>query len=139
MAAQAIGYILLAIAAAGTAHEQRKATKQQEKARKLQERIANVKAARERARLVREQTKLRAQVISQAEQQGSSVSSGTQGVQASLQTQLSSNVGFLNTIQNLQGAASQKLQSAADRQSRAGTYQAIGNFATTGLQTGMFS
>jgi len=109
----------------GGAISQRKAAKAQAKAQRTQQRIADIKAARERRSQVAEARRARAQIESQAGVSGIQGSSGAIGAQSSVQSQLASNLSFLDNVQSLSQQTSIFNQQAAKAQSNAATAGAI--------------
>ena len=115
LAAAAIGAALQTYASVESAG----AAKDAEKARRGSEELTK---QRERLQAVREARIRRAEVASAAEQQGASGSSGAVGAQASIGTQLQSNLGFIESQANYAGQ-----QSAAQlRFNRAGLISGFG-------------
>ena len=93
------------------------AQRQQKKARRSQQRIADLQADRQRRAQLREARIRRAQVENIAAQTGTAESSGEIGATGAIQSQLASNLSFLDQTQTLSNRASSALQSASDIQS----------------------
>lgn len=127
----------LIIASLGV-QQQRQARKEQREASKIESRIGEVKARRERVRQVQEQRILQARVASQASAGGTETTSSTQGVQASLQSQLGANLSFLDQTQEATRQISRRLQTAADFQSNASSAFAISSSLSQTQGTGIF-
>jgi hypothetical protein len=109
-----------------------KAAKRAERARRGQEELEQ---ARARLQAIREARIRRAEIAQQAEAQGAATSSGAQGAQASIGTQLQANLGFIATS-NRNAATISNAQLQANRaaligqlgQSFAGLGQSIASF-----------
>jgi len=124
---------------AASVAQAKSAQSDQRKAQKVQSRIEEVKARKERVRQVQEQRILQARAQSSAESGGTGTSSTTAGAQASLQSQLGANLGFLDMSNNANRVSSRFLQKASRHQSNVGTFGALANFATTAASTGLGS
>jgi len=111
--------------ATGGAISQRKAAKAQAAAQRTQQRIADIKASRERRKQVAQARQARAQIESQAGAAGIAGSSGAIGAESSVQSQLGSNLSFLDQVQSLSQQTSIFNQQAAKAQSNAATAGAI--------------
>jgi len=120
---------ILAISTVAGLSESRKASKQQRRANRVQQRAAAIQNARQRrqgrAQAIRSAATLEAQGVAS----GTSGSSTVAGRQASLQTQLSSNLSFQGQLESLDRAKFSALNAASKAQSNAATFSAIANFA----------
>ena len=126
--------IAIGLAVAGTvgsAIQGRKAEKAQKRARQLQERQEKLKQRREELRARREARIEQARIAQAGANVGASGSSAVVGGVASLQSQLSSNLSFLNESGNLAQQQSRFLQKAANAQARAGEFGAVANLGFT--------
>lgn len=122
-------YASLAVSAASAykQHESsQEAAREQKKAQKLSQKRADIKAARARYQAIREARIKRAEATVQAEAGGVMDSSGFAGGVGSARTQIAAGVGESLQLQGLAGKESAALQSAADAQSQAATWGAIG-------------
>ena len=126
--------VAVGVGAASTIHsiqQQKKSAKNQKKAQQAQQRIQEVKAARERRKQVREAQVAQAQVEAGAQASGVTQTSAAVGGAGSIQTQLGSNLSFLDQVGELTQQTSIFNQRAASASSRAATSQAV---AGLGLQ-----
>lgn len=136
--------IEVAIAAAGLALsgvsmvQQRKqakrsaaATRRAEEARMKQEEL---KQARERRQQVREARIRQGQVAQTTALQGAATSSAAAGGVASLQSQLASNLGFLDQAGAISGEIGAARTQAAQAQFRAQEFGALGSFGSSVFQ-----
>ena len=109
--------------AAGSVAKQREETRaarrDANRARDAERRLQNVKASRERRKAVRAARIQRAQIESGAVASGTSNTSGFAGGAGGVQTQLASNLSFLNTAQQLTNEQSIFKQRAANHEGRA--------------------
>lgn len=132
-AATVIAGIGLAISAGSTAlsiSAQNKQQKAQKKAAAYQKQIDNLQAARQRVQAIR-QARLAAGSISQAaENQGASTSSAALGALGSIESQLNSNLSFLDSANRLSDQAGVQLGKAAKYGQRANTISQVGAVAS---------
>lgn len=120
--------LVVALIGTGASYAQgEKAAKVQKNANKMRQRAQELAAARERRKQVQEARQIRAQLV--ARNQASGTSQSTSAVQGlgGVNTQLQSNLSFLDTSTQLSAQESAFNQEAASRQSRAANYQAIGS------------
>lgn len=126
--------IISAVIAAGTgiaSHQQQaRAAEKQEEANKLRERIADIRAQREKGRQIRAQRIAQAQVLSQQATSGTS-GTGTSGLISSTQSQLSSNLSFLDLSRSTQGNIFDLEQSAQRNRTRANIFTTGGQAVST--------
>lgn len=136
--ALAIGSTAVMAYSAYKGHEaQKEAAKEQKKANKEQRKMANLQAARERREQFRQARAAQGSLLSQGVAQGVSASSGVQGGISSISSQLGQNVSFLDQTAYHADQASIFSQRAADAQTKAAKWQAVGQLAGTGLQLGL--
>lgn len=112
MVDQTTALIVSAVAGAGSAISQHQAARQQKKARRVQSRMADIEAQRQRQQQVREARIKRAQLAAGAQASGVENTSSLAGAQSGLQTELASNLSFINTTQKMGNQASGYLQRA---------------------------
>ena len=118
--------IISALATTASVVSQRQAARAQKKARRVQSRMADIEAQRERQQQVREARIKRAQLAAGAQASGVENTSSLAGAQSGLQTQLASNLSFINTTQQMGNQASGYLQKAADYSSMGNLFGAVG-------------
>lgn len=103
----------------------------QKRALQFQQRADEVKQNREKRQAIREQ-RIKAAAIAQAgANQGAVTSSAVVGGQASLQSQLSGNLSFLDTMGSLNNSASRANQQALDAGAKAQTWGALAGLGGT--------
>lgn len=105
--------------------EEREASKDQKRAREAERRMQAIKMQRERRRQVREAQRIQAQTEAAAVATGTSKTSAVAQAQGSIQSQLASNLSFLDQMEQLTNKQSIFMQRAADHQRRAGTAGSI--------------
>jgi len=103
---------------------QRDASKEQKKARKVEQRLQRAKAARERRAQIRQAQQAQAQIETGAVATGTQQTSAAAGGVGSVQTQLASNLSFLNQSEQAAKQISIFQQAAADDRERAQAYGA---------------
>lgn len=130
--APAIFAAISAAATVATAVVQYGAAKDQQKAQKQLQRQAALKAARERIQQIRQARIKAAQIEQQGEGAGVSASSGVQGGVGSVQSQLGSNLNFMDVTQIYGNKATNYLADAAKANSLANTISAVGSLAYSG-------
>lgn len=108
--------------------QQQKAAKAQRDANALQQRKADNEAQQARIAQMREARIRRAQLLAGAGGMGGG-SSGLSGAQASVTSQMASNIGLINQTQYFANEISAKNQQAADHASRAQTYSSVADLA----------
>lgn len=106
---------------------QRDAAKEQRKARKVEQRLQRAKAARERRAQIRQAQQAQAQIEAGAVATGTQQTSAAAGGVGSVQTQLASNLSFLNQSEQAAKQISIFQQEAADDLTRAEVYGAAKN------------
>ena len=129
-AATTIALVGLGAAAAGTVYsgvQQGRAAKATQRSAALDRQRMNLQNARERREAVRQSRLASAQAEMAASNQGVQGSSSAQGGQASIVSQLSSNLSFLDRFNTLSDQASQQIGYANKFQQKAQTGQAISN------------
>ena len=115
-----------AIAGTASAVSQHQAAQKQKKARRVQSRMADIEAQRQRQAQVREARIKRARLAAGAQASGVENTSSLAGAQSGLQTELASNLSFINTTQQMGNQASGYLQRAADYGSMGNLFGAVG-------------
>lgn len=124
-------FAVVAVATAASAYETNQARRQQERANAEQVAGNKSEAMRERRMQLREERIRRANIMQASEATGTEGSSGELGALGSLSTTLQSNIGTnlgrLQTAQNI----SIFQQRAADALNRAETYRAVGQIASS--------
>lgn len=113
------------------AKKARKAAKQQYA---FERQLANNRAARQRIQAIREARLTAGAVAQAAENAGSSTSSAALGALGSIQSQLNSNLSFLDTNQKLADAAGYQASQVAIHTSKANDWAGVSN-----LGMGIFS
>lgn len=106
---------------------QRDAAKERRKARKVEQRLQRAKAARERRAQIRQAQQAQAQIEAGAVATGTQQTSAAAGGVGSVQTQLASNLSFLNQSEQAAKQISIFQQEAADDLTRAEVYGAAKN------------
>lgn len=131
--AVAIGAVAVGVGVAGVgmmeqASATKKATKAQQDANAIQRQATQLQGMRQRMDAIRTGRQALASVQQTAENQGVSSSSAAQGGQASVISQMMSNVSFLDGYNNMTDLAEQKMATAQKYQSQANMWGAIENF-----------
>lgn len=125
-AAAVVGAVTGAVGTIAQIGASGRAQRQQEKAEKLRERQAQLAAQRQRVKAVREARIRRGQLEAGAVATGTGGSSGVAGGQAAITTGLASNIAFSQQQEGLASQVGQANISAAQAQSQAATFGAIG-------------
>jgi|14BtaG_2_1085337.scaffolds.fasta_scaffold01825_8 hypothetical protein len=125
MGLPALAFALAAGSTAVSIHQSRKAAKAQERAQKIEQKKQDYTTARERRKQIRAARVAQAGAATQARVSGTTSSSRTGGVAGGIQSEMASNVGFLNTQQGFTHAIGRQNIKAAQAQSRASTASAI--------------
>lgn len=114
--------------------QQREAYQDQKEANASRGRLQEIQANRERARAIQEQRIVAAR-IQAAEAAGQSTGSVATGMVGSTQSQLASNIGFMNQSMALQGNIFANEQRAQQHRDRGAMYQSVGNtiFQSAGM------
>ena len=123
------------IALTGTAvsvDQQKAAARDQKRSQKAQRRIQDIKSAKERRKQVRAAQAAQAEIAAGGVASGTTKTSGTKQGAGSVQSQLASNLSFLDQVESLNKESSIFSQKAAGHQTRAGTAQAVSGLALTG-------
>ena len=118
-----------AVALVGNVVETRKAGKAQKRAIEVQQRQADIQASRDRYSAIRQARIQRGQVEQAGVSGGVGGSSGVIGAVGGLQSSLASELGTQGQMQQLGARGSMFAQKAADAQSNAAIYGAVGGFA----------
>lgn len=118
-----------AASVAGTI-SQIKAQKSQRKAARAQARIAELQRSRERRDTIRRARIARAQIESQVGSAGLLASSTAIGGTGSIQSQLASNLSFLDQTGALNTEANRQLERAAGFQTQASIFQGVSDIST---------
>jgi len=128
--------IIASAALASTAYSASEQKKESKKAARAQEQIRNeerasnkAKEMAERRQQLREERIKRARVLQASQNSGTAYSSGESGAVSSLNTQLSSNIGFNQSMLRSGERTSIFAQQASDAQSRQQGAAAFGQFA----------
>ena len=130
----AIAATALAVSAGSTiysANQQNKASKANQAAAGLDRQRMNLQVAREKRDAIKAARFSYAQAQQGAENQGAQYSSSSEGGLGSIQSQLGSNLSFLDQNQILADAASVQIGIANKYQSRARTADAVGSVANS--------
>ena len=109
-----------------------KAEDKTEEANEAQQRSASLKNARARRQQVAAARRARAATVAQGEAGGISGSSAVAGATGSVQSQASSNIGFLNQLETLDRQRLSAQNAASRNLTRASTFQAVGGLAQSG-------
>lgn len=123
----AVGVGVAGVGAYKANQNAKKAAAAQREAAELDRKRMTLQNARERRDAIRASRLAFAQAQQNAENQGASASSASQGGLGSIQSQLSSNISFLDRFSTLSDMASQQLGRAQIYQQRASTAQAVSN------------
>lgn len=110
----------------------KEAQKEQNKARAAERRLQNIRAARERRQAARQARMARAQIESGAVASGTTGTSSFAGGVGGVQTQLASNVSFLNQAQQLTNQQSIFEQKAANKLGKAQDLEGLRDLAIRG-------
>lgn len=120
----------VAVGAQGySVYQEREAAEDTKRARAAERRIQAIKMQRERRRQVQEAQKLQAQTEATAVATGTSKTSAVSQAQGSVQSQLASNLSFLDQMGQLTERQSIFAQKAASHETRAGAGQAVSGLA----------
>lgn len=133
MGVDPISLTLMAVAAAGATGsyiENKKASKAAQETAQIQKQQADLQGAIQRRESVRQARMARANAMLMAESGGVSASSSAQGAQASIVSQLQSNLSFLDQYNTLSDMAAQSIGRQQKAQSRAQDFAFISNAAT---------
>lgn len=128
----AVTSIIAAVSLTASVVEAGRARGERKKARVINERRGRLQTARQATEQVRVAQVARAQVVQQAEAGGIGGSSPVQGALGSIQSQAGSNIGFAQTLFNLQQQIRNRLERAADFTANS---QAFGQIATFSANT----
>lgn len=127
-----IGLGLAVFSTAYSVDQQREAAKDSKRAQRAQQRLQDIKAARERRSQVRQAIVAQSTLEARAQATGTSKSSSAQQGGDSVQSQLASNLSFLDQANQLNQQTSIFEQRAASASSRAATGQAVASLSLTG-------
>jgi hypothetical protein len=130
-AATLIGAGVSAVGTIASISSSKKASKEQKRAQQLQQKRADISAQRERYQAVREARIRRGSLEAAAARTGTTATSGFAGGRAAIESGFAGNVAYSQQQQNLAGQVSQANISAADYQSQAATFGAIGGIGST--------
>lgn len=130
--------IVAGVATASSIDQQKRAARASKRAQRAQQVQADLQTARERRNQIRQARIQRAQLEAQALAQGTTGASSVVGAAGSVQSQLGSNIGFLNQQQQLSQFASAQNQRAAAAQTRASIFSSVASLATTAGTSGVF-
>jgi hypothetical protein len=112
--------------------QQKAASRDNKRAAARQRRLQAIKSARERRAQVRAGQKAQAEIIAGGVASGTTQTSSVSQGQGSVQSQLASNISFLDSVESLNKETSIFQQKAAKHGSNAATATAVGNLALTG-------
>lgn len=133
MAEVVIPYVLAGAAVAGYA-EQRKAGRESRRASAIQRRLEEAQNLRERRRLVAARQRAEAQAAAAGASSGMAPGSGVVAAeQASIGSQFGANLGFAGELEQLGKQRASFLESAAEHEERALTFQAAGQAVSGGF------
>ena len=107
------------------------ARKASSRANRSQARIAAIQSARARRKSVAEARQVQASNIASASSQGGLEGSSLAGVNASVRSQLTSNVSFQQQLQSLDQRRFSSLETSINAQANANTFNAISGFASS--------
>lgn len=128
-----IGSLILGGGAAIESREQRRsAERDQKRARAAEKRIQDIKAARERRAAVREAMKARADINTGVVASGVSGSSAAVAGMGTINTQLATNLSFLDQTKSLADQSSLFQEAAAKHSSRAQDFSDLSGLAMQG-------
>jgi hypothetical protein len=128
------GWIAIGIATAGTAvsiQQNKQSQKETKKANKAAQRQSQAEAARSRKQQIRQARIKRGQLESVGALTGTQGSSSQVGAAGSIQTQLGSNLSFLNTSVANQNSMFKHNQKAADFSGNANAAQGVASLASS--------
>lgn len=108
-----------------SAHQQREASKDEKRARKAERRMQAIRTARERRRQIQEAQRLQSETEVTAVATGTTQTSAVAQAQGGIQTQLATNLSFLDQMKGLTDRQSIFLQRAEHHRQRATTASAI--------------
>ena len=126
-------FVVSAASTVASMKQQKKAAKAQEKAQRIDQRRQDYTTARERRKQIRAARVAQAQVQSQAQAMGTATTSRTAGISGGIQSELGSNLSFLDTQQGFVSAIGQQSMAAGRASQRAGMIGAVGNLASSGI------
>lgn len=106
-----------------------KAAKQAKEANRYQRQMNNLQSARQKLEAIRAGRQAQAQAAQAAENQGAAGTSVGEGGVASIKSQTSGNVSFLDQYNFMADQASKHLQKSADYQSRGQMWAGVGEIA----------
>jgi len=124
---------LAAISTVASQRQARKATKAQERAQRIDQKRQDYTTARERRKQIRAARVSQAQVQSQSQAMGTATTSRTAGISGGIQSELGSNLSFLDTQQGFVNAIGQQNIAAGRARQRAGEFAALGDLASQGV------
>lgn len=107
-----------------------KSQKEQRKAARAQARIAELQRSRERRDTIRRARIARAQIENQVGSAGLLASSTATGGTGSIQSQLGSNLSFLDQAGSLNAQSNRSLERAAGLQTQAGIFQGVSDISS---------
>lgn len=140
-----IAEVALGAAVLGTGasiKQQREMASDQKRARRTQQRLQQVRQARQRRQQIREAQQARSEALAQAVAtgmvSGTGKTSAASHATGAIQSQLASNLSFLDQTQGLMQQQSIFQQRAADHAGRAETFSALSGLAMQAAGSGLF-
>lgn len=136
MGADPFTLALVAVSAGGTYvsnRNQRRAVSAQNEANRIQQEQANLQSARQQRDAIRQARIARANATNAAATQGALGSSGSLGGLASIQSQLGSNLSFLDTYNKFSDQATTQLGRANKFQARAAAAESVSRLALSAV------
>lgn len=123
--AAAVAATAMVVGTAASIKNQKKSVRLQREAQRFERQKNQLQEARQRTNMIKESRAARANVTQSAENQGVADTSAAQGGQGSIQSQVSSNLSFLDQYGMLSDQASSKMNSAMGAQGNASMWGAI--------------
>ena len=123
--------VLAVVGTAASIQQQKKAQKSSAKAAKAERAKTRAESARQRRQQLRQARLSQGEALNLAAVTGGLGSSGLAGAQASIQTQLGTNLSFLDTTENLTIASNKARQDAANFLGNAQIFSQIANVSSS--------
>lgn len=121
--------VVATASAVGSAYSQNRAARASARAQRAEQRRADIANARERRATLRNARVAAASIEAQAANTGLATSSAAAGAAANVQSQVASNLNWLDVNQQLSAQVSRANQQAAAWMSRANNWAAVGQIA----------
>lgn len=122
-------FAVTVLATGASVHQQQQAADEQERARKAKQRMAQVRQQRERRAAIRQAQRKRAQVANVSAQTGTQDTSVAQGAMGSIQSQLGSNLSFLDTMERGGQFITERQNQAAGFTQRASVFEGLASLS----------